>query len=838
VNSSSSLRDTGPRAVGTTVVLRAWVLIGTLSLVALLIVPARAQARGSRGSVHVEIAGLVGGARPNVILKGPGGFRRALSRSQTLSDLRDGRYVLHAKSAMLTRPANAAPAGSLMLPFATAITVDVRSGKTAIVSVRYATIIRKGVGSLTEPPIRVLGAANDPSGLLVGRSRAPRVGQILSQAPSPTLPGGLFDAVTGVTATGGEDRISLRPATLSEAFPRLALNTTVPLHLAIQPQASDALLQSPFARAADIPGVDFSLGTGPVSCGLVTGSLSPALQITASYPLNPSLRVVLSAKGSLNLDLASPAGMTCSYTFDGPTFQGVVPIGTIPVPVYGSLELEVAGTLKAASNAGVGLSMSAEGGLSYQHGQTTPIFNASVQGHAQVGCLSGDVQFLPTLEAGIGLKDPLAANVHADLSFGPELVPTASGWKTDALLQLTAGASLGPITATLTPALIEHHYGSWTGANSGCSGGGGNGKPPAGAGSGTPGQPPPTGTASAIATGVGFGCAVVNGGEVYCWGYNERGELGDGTTSRSTTAIRVNGITNATAVAAGGTTVCAVLTTGQLDCWGNGAEGQMGNGTTPEVNPLPVAVGDLSNAIGVSVGIEDVCAVLATGEIKCWGGNGDGDLGIGNGEPSLQPAPVVGITDAVSVSTAEFDSCALLATARVDCWGDNNAGQLGFPSSDHTIHTWSPFRVEGISEATSVSVGGSEACAGLAPGTADCWGDNSGGKLGRGTPGDLEEHPTPAPVVDLAEVKTVAVGAEQACALLMTGRIDCWGEGGSGELGDGELTASSVPVGVVGITNATGLATDFLSSCALISSGEVECWPEDGDTPVAVSGLP
>jgi uncharacterized delta-60 repeat protein len=576
------------------IVLRRCVVIGTL-LAALLTVPAGAQARRPAASLRIRIDGAVGGARTSVMVRGPGGFQRVLARSQTLDGLRAGRYVLQAKSAVIARAVRGAPAGSELLPFATTIRVAVRRGKATTVKVRYATIIRKGVGALSVPPLQVLGSTQDPTGLVVGSSRAPRVGQILSEAPSTSLPGGLFDLVTAVSRQGAQDLISLRPATLTEAFPQLALNTSVPLQPITVAHASSALFESPFARAADIPGIDFSLGNGPASCGLVTGSLDPSLQISISYPFNPSLRVVLSAKGSLELDLATSSGMTCGFTLSGPAFQDAVPIGPVLVPVYGSLDLNVGGKLTAASNAGVELSVSAEGGLSYQHGHTSPILNASAQGHAQVGCLSGAIQLLPTLEAGIGVKDPVAANVHTDLSFGPELTPSAGGWRADALLQLTAGASIGPLTATL-PALVEQRYGGWTGANSGCKGsGGGGGSGSGGGGSGGggggggpgggPGTPNPESDSSGLLD-TGFG----NGGQAQ-FAFPQAGN----DTSASSVAVQPGGdiLVAGTIVAPGGATqgyVSRFTTTGQIDasfgaggtatvdeshenCFANGARG-------------------------------------------------------------------------------------------------------------------------------------------------------------------------------------------------------------------------------------------------------------------------
>jgi uncharacterized delta-60 repeat protein len=527
MSSPRPLCRTRPHAPRVPVVRRLGVLIGGLLLVAFLGVPAGAEAHGVRASLRVRIDGVVGGAHTLVTVTGPGGFQRSLSRSQTLGSLRVGRYVLQAKPAVIARAVRGAPAGSELLPYATTIRVAVRRGKATTVKVRYATIIRKGVGALSAPPLQVLGSTQDPTGLVVGSSRAPRVGQILSEAPSTSLPGGLFDVVTAVGRRGAQDVISLRPATLSEAFPELSLNTTVALQPASKARASSVFGPS-LAHAADLPAVDFSVSRGPFSCGIVSGSVAPRLQIALSLPLvgSPSAHVVLEGTGNVNLDLGTSAGMSCSYTLEAPPFQGWVPIGPVLVPVYGALQVVFSGSLSGPSIFNVGATLSAEGGIDYRNGKTTPVIAARASGHAtaKLGCVAGTVSWLPTLEAGIGVKDPLAtANVHVDLGLGPELNIASGGWGVDDLLQLTAGASLGPITATL-PAVIQRHFatiatgpttcggsgGGGGGSTPPGSGGGGGGGGAGGGGGGGPGEPNPGSESSGLLD-TGFG----NGGQVH-----------------------------------------------------------------------------------------------------------------------------------------------------------------------------------------------------------------------------------------------------------------------------------------------------------------------------------
>ena len=838
-------------------------ITGALFVVALLGVPSWAEAREAHGSVVVRIEGLVGGAHGAIIVHGPGGFRRVLSRSQSLGGLRAGRYVLQTRSATLARAVKGVPRGSELLPTTPAIRVVVRPGKARLVRVRYGTIVRKGVRALGASPSQVLGPPGDPTALVVSSAASPRVGQILAQAPSNALPGGLFDVVTAVTPHGGSSTVSLRAAKLAEAFPELSLNATVELQPATQAQASSVFGPS-LAHAADLPGVDFSLSRGRASCGVLTGSVAPRLHVALTLPLfgSPSAHVVLGATGNVSLDLGTSSGMSCSYTLDGPAFQGAVPIGPFLVPVYGTLQAVFSGSLSGPSIFNVGASLSLEGGLDYRNGETTPVLSASASGHAtaSLGCIAGTVAWLPTLEAGIGVKDPLAVNVHVDLGLGPELNIASGGWGVDDLLQLAAGASLGPITATL-PALIQKHFatiatGTTTcGGSGGGSGGGSSGGGSSGGGGGEEGQK--------VAVGTFDSCALLASGQVDCWGDNLSGILGNETTEQSSVPVPVGGISTATQVAMGFTSACALLTSGHIDCWG---EGQLGNGMT-ERSDTPIEAKGITNATQVGMSEGQACALLAGGQIACWGGNGYGGLGNGTFESSEVPVRVTGITTATQIAVGYDHSCALLASGHVDCWGINGklgkGGELGIGTftgpetcANEAACSNVPVQVSGLTNPVQITAGGNHACALLASGQIDCWGYNERGELGVGTTSDSN---VPALVSGVATATQIAAGFSLSCARLASGHVDCWGIDQGGQLGNGqphgaeacynEEPCSRTPVQVSGLTTATEVAADEAHSCALLVGGHVDCWGYnpygdlgDGTTtnstiPVPVSGI-
>ncbi len=184
----------------------------------------------------------------------------------------------------------------------------------------------------------------------------------------------------------------------------------------------------------------------------------------------------------------------------------------------------------------------------------------------------------------------------------------------------------------------------------------------------------------------------------------------------------------ATAVSTGGPT-CAVLTNGHVDCWGGNALGQLGigNDTGPETglaceesspcSRYPVGVLNITKAIGVSVGGEAVCAVLSEGHVDCWG---SGQMMPG-GHASFEPVQIGEISNATAVSVGQYHACALLAEGSVDCWGSNQWGQLGSGKAEGEEDV-GPTKVSELTNAVAVSAGATASCAVLSTGKVDCWG--------------------------------------------------------------------------------------------------------------------
>jgi alpha-tubulin suppressor-like RCC1 family protein len=280
-------------------------------------------------------------------------------------------------------------------------------------------------------------------------------------------------------------------------------------------------------------------------------------------------------------------------------------------------------------------------------------------------------------------------------------------------------------------------------------------------------------TATALSTGGDSACALISVGKVDCWGRNELGQLGDGSTTSSATPVSVKGISNATQVSVGDRTACAILEGGRIDCWGENGYGELGNGTaSDEANPEPVEVSGISDATSVSAGQDNTCAALATGAVDCWGA-----------DSSDTPTAIPGVSEAVAVAAGEAE-CALLSSGHVECWNQEKKvlEEVGY-----------------LSNAVAIGAGGDHNCALLSTGAVECWGGNDNGDSDNSGDGSsLNYSPNAEPAI-ITNATSVAAAGFESCAVVPGGTVECWGNDEGAQLGIGNTDFKDAPVAVIGL---------------------------------------
>jgi alpha-tubulin suppressor-like RCC1 family protein len=235
-----------------------------------------------------------------------------------------------------------------------------------------------------------------------------------------------------------------------------------------------------------------------------------------------------------------------------------------------------------------------------------------------------------------------------------------------------------------------------------------------------------------VASGELHTCAVLDSGGIRCWGFNVVGQLGDGTTDDALAPVSVVGLSNGVQVDGGEDDfTCAVTTGSAAYCWGNNDEGHLGDGTT-QTRSTPVQVSGLGSGVDtVSAGGSHACALMAAGTVRCWGRGYEGQLGNSMNPGSLVPVEVANLDNIVEISAGAFHTCALDAGGYVYCWGSNGSGQLGDGTNnsraDPELVTSLPNGV------THIAAGYYNTCAVEIDGRLFCWGGNSEGQLGNGT---------------------------------------------------------------------------------------------------------
>jgi alpha-tubulin suppressor-like RCC1 family protein len=335
-------------------------------------------------------------------------------------------------------------------------------------------------------------------------------------------------------------------------------------------------------------------------------------------------------------------------------------------------------------------------------------------------------------------------------------------------------------------------------------------------------------TFSQVSAGVEHACGVTTDGQAWCWGANSYGELGIpvedspdpcSSTPCSLRPVAVSGGHRFRHVAAGSQFTCGLTTGDEVFCWGRNDAGQLGTGSTAGSSSTPTEIAGDRTYRQVRAGVGNVaCAISTTRDAFCWG---SGRLGNASNS-SRTPVKVSRNLDWLQLSVGSNYVCGITTIREAWCWGVNNRGQLG---DGTTTARGIPARsAQGLSIG-QIEAGGAHTCAVLTDARAFCWGDGVGTGDGSGSGRRLN----PTAVAGSRRWDNVSAGVVHSCGVTIARRGFCWGRGTSGDLGNGSTADRFRPSRVSGSIDFVSISASFVVSCGVAKGGKAWCWGTNGN---------
>lgn len=322
-------------------------------------------------------------------------------------------------------------------------------------------------------------------------------------------------------------------------------------------------------------------------------------------------------------------------------------------------------------------------------------------------------------------------------------------------------------------------------------------------------------TFKSVSSGEHFTCGLTTTGDVYCWGANDRSQLGTSAVSEFSTPNKVYRISDALEIAAGRDFACARLADGGVACWGRGDLGQAGDGIDTKIDRIfATRVHSVNTAIGIAAGASHACVLLSDKTVKCWGENQLYQLGNEISKIETMPVLVEGVSGIKQISSGANHTCGLSDSGFVYCWGDNKFGQLGIGTM-LTLKSKSSV-VLGVKKVIGIQLGFDSSCASVETSGFTCWGWGIDGQLAE-TDRFNRSLPVPMTLATLTESATalvsVSMGRTKACGLMNTAKSNlmyCWG-----------TTVATDPTSGSAATSVS-LGSDH--GCLVTTTGTVQCW--------------
>jgi alpha-tubulin suppressor-like RCC1 family protein len=335
-------------------------------------------------------------------------------------------------------------------------------------------------------------------------------------------------------------------------------------------------------------------------------------------------------------------------------------------------------------------------------------------------------------------------------------------------------------------------------------------------------------------------CGLTPAGNAYCWGANWNGQLGDGSIFPAPSPVAVAGNLSFSVLSVGSQHTCGLTTAGAAYCWGSNGDGQLGTNSVTK-STVPMAVATSLTFSQISAGGSYTCAIEnGSGAAYCWGANYSGQLGNNTYSyaPTQVPAPVLasdGIPSSLTfsqISSGSNHTCGLSAAGTAYCWGDNYYVQLG--NNTNTI-SYVPSQVFGPDATVNssltfsqISSGANHTCGLTTGGAAFCWGNNGSGQLGNNS---TTWEFKPVPVLETngstssLAFSQISSGTGQTCGLTTAGGAYCWGYGFWRDVnGQDVWSAISVPTVIGATTVFSQLASNYGGACGLTNTEETYCW--------------
>jgi len=323
-----------------------------------------------------------------------------------------------------------------------------------------------------------------------------------------------------------------------------------------------------------------------------------------------------------------------------------------------------------------------------------------------------------------------------------------------------------------------------------------------------------------ISAGSSHTCGVTTGNQLYCWGSNFLGQLGDGTRTGHPVPALVKSTLSWRNVTAGEDYTCAETTDDRAYCWGYGFYGRLGDGTQSQIVTLPTAVLGEHRFRLVRAGKYHTCGITRLNVAYCWGRNDNYQLGDGTKVKNARPTRLLGNLQWRWISPGGYHTCGVTTDSKAWCVGRNSESQLGTGTGGRTLA-----QVAGGRAWSHLESGLMHTCGVTESSVAFCWGQEWGGNIGDGV--DLEmPRSFPVRVAGGLGFSQIVAGQFETCGITTDQRGYCWGANTQGELGDGTTTRRLVPTPVGGSLTLARITLGDSHACGITPTGKGYCWGE------------